>query len=139
MNLLRSDNSTLDSNQWTLLSNLVYNYDEKKLLSIAEQFMNETNVIQPLTTIDPTLPKEFFMKAYETSERYLRSNHDLCTLSSNERSDFLRNAADNVTCLGAVLSWSWSQIYNYKPFIQVFQNNYGDSPLTMIQSVLKFY
>jgi len=100
--------------------------------------MKELNISQFLIPTNSKLPKEFFMKTYEISGKYLRSNLDLCTLSSDDRSAFLRNAADNITCLGTVFSWSWSQLYNSELFIQVFKTFYGYSPFTMIHYILKF-
>jgi len=100
--------------------------------------MNESDVLQSLRTIDLTLPKKFFMEAYKTSQEYLQSNEDLYTLSFDDRSDFLRNAAENVTCLGTIFCWNWSQIYNYKPFLQVVEKVYGHSLLPLIQHLLKF-
>jgi hypothetical protein len=138
LNLLRSDNSTLTSSQWTLLSNLIHSYDESKLVSIAQQFINENNVVQYLGTIDLTLPIEFFTTVYETSGAYLHSNGDLCTLSSDDRFTFLSSAAETVTCLGAVFSWSRSQLYNHKPFIDACIQIYGETSVIMIEHVLKF-
>jgi len=127
---LQSDNSILTTSQWTLLSNLIYSYDEQKLLSIAQQFINNND--------DSTLSKEFFIKIYETTGKYIRSNGDFCKLSLDDRSAFLRNIAENVTCLGTVLSWNQSQIYNCKPFIDIYINFYGENLVTMIKRVLKY-
>ena len=131
---MQSDNPTLTANQWTLLSNLIYSYDETKLLSIAQKITNG----QDGEITDPTLAEEFFMKAYETCGAYLRSNSDISTLSSDDRSDFLRNTANNVLCLGTVLCYNLSQLCNCKYFINVCTNVYGEKAVTMARQVLKF-
>jgi hypothetical protein len=126
---MQSDNSILTTNQWTLLSNLISNYDERKLISMAEQLM---------TNYDQTLAKEFLMKIYETSEIYIRSNSDFRTLSSDDRSVFLRNIVENVQCLSTVISWHQSQIYNSQSFINIHIDFYGENSVTMIRRILKF-
>ncbi len=138
MNLLQSDNSTLYSNQWTLLSNLIYSYDETELLSIARKFINEVDAVQSTITIDPTLAKEFFIQAYETSGRCLRSNGDLYSLSCDDRSAFLRSAAECVTCIGTIFCLSQSQLYNCQSFLTICKNIYGDASVDMIQHVLRY-
>lgn len=135
---MQSDNSTLYPDQWTLLSNLINSYDESELISIAHQFINESNIVQSATMFDVTLAKQFFREAYETSGRCLRSNGDLCTLSSDDRSTFLRNAAESVACLGTIFCWSQSQLYNCQSFITMFKNIYGETSLDMVHHVLKY-
>jgi hypothetical protein len=88
--------------------------------------------------MDLSLPKDFFMKIYETSGTYIRSNGDLCALSTDDRSAFLRYTANNVTCLGAVISWNLSQLYNCKSFIDACINTYGENSVILVQRVLKF-
>ncbi|CAF2953949.1 unnamed protein product [Rotaria sp. Silwood2] len=138
LNLLESDNSTLYTSQWTLLSNLFYSYDESKLLLIAQQLMNENNLEKSMKSIDSTLPKQFFMKAYETSGNYLNSNGDLCRLSSDNRYAFLRNAAESVHCIGTIFSWSRSQVYKCKYFINICIDLYGRDSIDMIEHILKY-
>lgn len=131
LNLLQSDNSLLNFDQWTLLSNLTYVYDERKLISIAQQFMKQTSA-------DSSLPITFFLSTYEITGYYLQTNRHLSILSTENRSNFLRVCADNVTCLGTAFSWYWSQLYNYKPFIDIFKYFYGNEPIYDIQNVLKY-
>ena len=131
---MQSDNPTLTASQWTLLSNLIYSYDETKLLSIAQRITNA----QDGETTDSTLAEEFFMKAYETCGAYIRSNSDISTLTSDDRSDFLRNTANNVLCLGMALCYNLSQLCNCKYFIDVCTNVYGEKAVIIARQVLKF-
>jgi hypothetical protein len=88
--------------------------------------------------IDITLLQEFFIKIYETTGTYICSNSDFCALSSDDRSAYLRNIAENVTCLGIVFTWNRSEMYKYKPFVNVWINFYGENSIRMIEQVLKF-
>ncbi|CAF1086886.1 unnamed protein product [Rotaria sordida] len=138
LNLLQSDNSTLHTNQWTLLSNLFYNYDESKLLLIGQQLMNENNLEKSMISINSRLSKQFFMTTYETSGAYLNSNGDLRRLSSDNRNAFLRTAAENINCLGTIFSWNRSQVYKCKNFVNTCRDLYGQSSVDMIEHILKY-
>ncbi|CAF1118480.1 unnamed protein product [Rotaria sp. Silwood1] len=138
LNLLQSDNSTLNANQWTLLSNLFHSYDESKLLLIAQQLMNENNLGKSMKSIDSTLPTQFFMKAYETTGDYFNSNNDLRRLSLDNCYTFLRNAAESINCLGTIFSWRRSQVYKCKHFVNACIDLYGQASVDMIEHILKY-
>ncbi|CAF1245577.1 unnamed protein product [Rotaria sp. Silwood1] len=138
LNLLQSDNSTLNTNQWTLLSNLFHSYDESKLLLIAQQLMNENNLDKSMKSIDSTLPTQFFMKAYETTGDYFNSNNDLRRLSLDNHYSFLRNAAESINCLGTIFSWRRSQVYKCKHFVNACIDLYGQASVDMIEHILKY-
>jgi hypothetical protein len=78
------------------------------------------------------------MNTYETSGQYIRSNSYFRTLSYDDRSAFLRNIADNITCLGSTFIWSWSELYNSQSFVNIHINHYGENSVTMIRQTLKF-
>ena len=122
--------SELNSNELALLSNLIYNYDEQKLLSIAQEFLNQSDNV--------TLANEFFRNLYATSGEYIRSNDDLRTLSPDDRSVFLCNLADNITCLGMALASSWKSLCQSRSFIDIGIQLYGENSVSMIQRILKF-
>jgi hypothetical protein len=96
---------------------------------IAQQLINKDDFI---------LAKEFLMKIYEISGRYIRLNSDIRTLSLDDRSAFLRNIAENVQCLNTAISWNQSQIYNSQSFINIHIDFYGQNSPIMIQRILKF-
>jgi hypothetical protein len=121
-----SDISILNSNLWTLLSN----YDERQLLSIAQQFNNQSNNF--------TLAIQFFNCLYETSGTYIRSNDHLRSLSSDDRSIFLRNLTDNITCLGMAFTLSCTRLFHSRSFINISINLYGENFISTIQRILKF-
>ncbi|CAF2566542.1 unnamed protein product [Rotaria sp. Silwood2] len=136
-NLLQSDKSLLNSNQWTLLSNLIHSYDASKLLAIAQRLMNENNILQSVEMSNPILMEEFVKGAYETSGTYLRSNRDLLILSSENRSEFLRGAAEHVHCLSSIFVLNQSQLYIHQPFLNACRRLYGEQSVGMAHHVMK--
>ena len=113
------------------LTNLISFYNEKPLVSLAEKFLVQTK-------IEENLAKEFFAKLYQTSGNYLRSNNDLCTLILDDRSRFLRNAAECVTWLGETLIWHQLHLNECQPFLESFTQIYGTETIDMVRHVLKF-
>lgn len=104
---------------------------------MAQQFIGGSEGAHSLIAIDEILSKRFLMQIYETSGEYLRSNRGLRTLSTDDRSAFLRNMAENVTCFGMALICKYSQLYNYEPFLPIAEQFYGNTPLSIIQSMFK--
>ncbi|UJR07779.1 hypothetical protein I4U23_012061 [Adineta vaga] len=135
MNLLQSDTSTsLYSTQWTLISNLIYCYDESRLLSLGRQIANENQDTQ----VSTSLSSQFFMEVYKTAEKYLRSNQNLYRLSTDDRASFIHIAAESITWTGAIFTWKQCQLSNCSSFITDFKNTYGDNLLNSIERVLKY-
>ncbi len=86
MNLLRSDQSTLSVDQWSLLSSLSHCYDEHSGLLIGERFMNEQNLLPPMMRFRDTPMIEFIQKTLYESQLLYRSNQDFISLSADDRS-----------------------------------------------------
>ena len=123
----------MNAEQWTLITNLIYTYDERKLITLAQQFFEaaEANVQQ-------TFAREFFSKLYEITSLCIRSNSDFCTLYPDDRSAFLRNIAENVHCLGTAFTWQQSRIHQSPSFVPIFFETYGSGLFDSIQRILKF-
>lgn len=132
-NLLQSDDLVLTAEQWSLITNLIYSYDERKLIVLARQFLDSTD-----PTNHQALVNEFFMKIYEMTGIYIRSNSDFRLLSPDDRSAFVRNIAENVYCLGTAFTWEQSQIHKSLSFIDLFHNIYGQDLLNSMQQILKY-
>ncbi len=101
MNLLRSDQSTLSVDQWSLLSSLSHCYDEHSGLLIGERFMNEQNLLPPMMRFRDTPMIEFIQKTLYESQLLYRSNQDFISLSADDRSILLHNTFKHVASLSS--------------------------------------
>ena len=126
MNLLDHDNSSLDYDQWTLLSNLIHNYQESKLLFICEKMLDESG---SLGMINPTTFQDSVTCFYETAGNSLLSNVDIVRLSSDDRSILLHSAATNVTCIGGQSIYYHSQLINCNLCWKYLDQIYGKIPV----------
>jgi hypothetical protein len=115
----------LSSSQWILLSNLINGYQESNLLSIGRCLINTHNVLQPTNVIYQSLVKEFLTSIYTTAGTYLRSNEDICNLSSHDRSLILRGAADNVSCMSAAFAMHHCHLLSLDAFSNAMKTMYG--------------
>ncbi len=124
-NILPSDQSLLTNDQWTLLSNLFYCYQESQLLSNGQRLIDTHNDLQSSYVIYQALVEQFLASIYETAGIYLRSNDDLRGLPSDPRSMILRSAADNVTCIGAGFAMQHCYLYGLDAFLNALELKYG--------------
>ena len=112
----------MDNSQWILLSNLINNYQEGQLFSISQTIKHESD---SLGILNPSTVHNFFKSFYETAGNSLRSNVDIARLESNDRSILLHTAANNVTCIGAMMIFYHSRLIHYPLFWKYVEDIYG--------------
>ncbi|CAF4226227.1 unnamed protein product, partial [Rotaria sordida] len=105
LNLLDQDRSLLTTDQWTLLSNLISSYDEYNALVVAKDFVQSINNLHPRPrfNVNATKVVEIVIILCQTTEPFIRSNHDFASLFHHDYSIVLRGAIENVSCLGVAL------------------------------------
>jgi len=91
LNLLRSDQSTLSTDQWNLLSNLLHCYDEHSGLSIGFSYMHEQNVLPIKLRFKPTSMMNFFLSAVERVQALYTNNQDSRCLSADDLSTLIQS------------------------------------------------
>ena len=131
-NLLRADASSLTTDQWTLVNNLVGCCD----LSRASQIMDElvehgTEIDLPIvSTADESLLHELLTGFYQEGGKLYRINQDFQHLSPTDRSVLLAPALNNNICLCRTFSFSQKkQFWNQQRLVKYFDDLYG--PLAM--------
>jgi len=89
LNLLQTDQSTLNVDQWNLLSNLLHYYDEHSGLSIGERFMHEQYLLSPTMQFQTTAVVELIQTILHDCQSLYKNNQDFLSLLSNDRSILL--------------------------------------------------
>ena len=141
MNLLDSDISTLTTDQWSLLSNLIQIYQESQLVCIAQRLTQthlNTTDRSSIDLIYGKLIQEWMMSVCETTSRYLRLNSDICHLPPDDRSLIIRTAAANVSCMGGTLASQNYPLYEIKEFTGALTNIYGQDVTDKHRWSMKF-
>ncbi|CAF1396041.1 unnamed protein product [Rotaria sp. Silwood1] len=130
LNLLQSDTSLMTNSQWTLLSNVIHSFDERKIMFISQCIIKQDKTCQSMILLDETLINEFFSLLFETTNLCLCSNGDLSSLSSDDRSLILLNSTDSVLCLGGIFILYQSQLINCPSFLNILHTKYGEQCLS---------
>lgn len=127
---------TFGASQWNRIATVTDSYDDTTVLSTAQHIRQ---VIERASPTNPSiLVQSFFEQIYEASGRFLRANPDLRRLSSDGHSLYLRNAAENVTCLGAVFAWSQARLDECQTFANLVVEICGSTSVDIVRHVLKF-
>jgi hypothetical protein len=130
LNLLQHDNSSLSTDQWTLLSNLVHSYDGHNALPIANNFMKEINSLHPKLRLKIDLNKfdGIITSIYQSIEPFIQSNQDFKSIPIEDRSIVMRGAIDNVTCISGSYILRQSELINNAGFCNALETSYGSIP-----------
>ncbi|CAM4923298.1 unnamed protein product [Rotaria socialis] len=125
VNLLEKENSSLDRNEWALLTNITNSYDESKLFLTSQHLQSEHDSSRCLVTINEELVRKYIVSIYESSGIFIGRNSDISNLSSNSRSIILHTAADNVTCLMSSFTLYHSHLFQHKALTNFLASQYG--------------
>lgn len=132
------DISTLTSDDWNLLTNLVHNYNEGNMNVICQRWVFENDNLCTNNELCQTVTKEFFRLLYQTSKMCLCSNDDICTLPFDDRSILLRTGADCVTCFGGPFLMYHYQLTTCPAFTTMLRNIYGEQSLALTFNSVKY-
>ena len=127
-----------NTDEWTLLSNLIHIYQETKLLATGQQLMALGNSMESTPLIYEQRVLHFLASVYQTSGDYLHANGDLRQLSSNDRSIILRSAADNVTCVGAIFAIHQCRLFDLDIFTKSMNTTYGERTVELYRWAAQF-
>ncbi|CAF2928236.1 unnamed protein product [Rotaria sp. Silwood2] len=138
LNLLQSDKSLLTTNQWTLLTNLFYCYDESQLFQCSQRFTDAHNDLQSNYVISPALVDDLVVAIYNTVKSYLCSNDDIRKLSFNDRSMILCSASNNMSCISGGFILSYCYLYGLDAFLNAVNKKFGKSLINIPSSTRKY-
>ncbi|CAF1188449.1 unnamed protein product [Rotaria sordida] len=97
LNLLRSDQSTLDVDQWNLISNLSRCYDEHSGLSIGQTYMHEQNKLPHKLRYKCASVSELYQMMFNDAQLLYKNNRDFRCLSADDRSILLHSTLSHTT------------------------------------------
>jgi hypothetical protein len=130
LNLLQSDQSTLDVDQWNLLSNLIHCYDEHSGLSLTEHFIDEQNALPLKFRFKSQSIVEFFRCMLSEGQLIYENNGNFLSLCSHDRSTLIRSTAKHVACIDATLVGRRYGLIDHPCFYKSSEILLGSSALT---------
>ena len=132
VNTLDRDPSLLDPNQWMLLTNLIHNYEEKNLLSLALKISNERNILNRSNV------NELIQMFYDAAGNFLRKNKNISELSPSDRSILLHTSSTNLTCFGAQFIYFYGHLIDHELFWSYLNPIYGRVTMDFTRWSAKF-
>ncbi|CAF1673202.1 unnamed protein product [Rotaria magnacalcarata] len=118
LNLLQSDVSTLNADQWNLLSNLIHCYDEHGGLPYAQHFIKEQNSLPLKCRFKCAAIGEFFRQMLHEGQLIYEKNGDFLSLSSQDRSTLIHTTVKHTSCFGGTFILYQTQLMDYESFFQ---------------------
>lgn len=129
LNLLRSDQSRLTIDQWTLLSNLVHCYDEYSGFSIAQRFIRQQNELPPKMRFKLAALSEYLTSMLCTGQLLYERNADFISLCSHDRSILLHNTMKYVSGLGSCIITRHIRVLDDPAMYKSIESMYGSTAL----------
>ncbi|CAF3206419.1 unnamed protein product [Rotaria socialis] len=118
LNLLQSDVSTLNVDQWNLLSNLIHCYDEHSGLPYAQHFINEQNSLPLKCRFKCAAIGEFIRQILHEGQLIYEKNGDFLSLCSQDRSTLIHTTVKHMSCFGGTFILYQAQLMDYPSFFQ---------------------
>jgi hypothetical protein len=129
LNLLTSDQSELNFEQWNLISKLMRCYEEHKILSHIKQFIQEQTSLPIKMRCKVSSIDRLFGSILSEVELFFKSNVDFLSLCSHDRSILLRCAMENAGSFSSVLVFRHAQLFDQSVTV--------DSIEAMYESIVK--
>jgi len=108
--------STLSSNHWNLLSNLVNHFDEHGGYSYVQQFIHEQNVLPVKLRFKLSAVRQFFLSIQTKMQFVFENNQHFLLLSRYDRQILLRQTIEHRTILGALFAIRQHQLFDNASF-----------------------
>ena len=125
LNLLRSDQSGLNFDQWNLISNLVHCYEERSGLSDARKYIREQTSLPAKLRFKLTSISGLFELILSGVELFFKSNHHYLSLCSHDRSILLRSAMESAGSFGSVLIFRELRFFDQPGVLESIETLYG--------------
>lgn len=136
---MRADQSTLTSDQWTLISNLLSSYEETAVSSVGDRLI-QTRQAEDITLIFPSMMiQELIGAMYISAGDFIHRNGDLSQLNIDDRSVVVRSAADRVSSMGGLIGLGRCNLFGYTEFSTAITPIYGASTVAITMWAMKFF
>ena len=139
MNLLRSDQSTLTSEQWNLLSNLVHCYDEYNPFSFVEDYIHSQNSLPVKLRFKSASVREFFTVVKSKIQFGIEQNRNLLDLSPNDRTTLMRGTVQYTTSFGGMFMIRQHRLFEYESFYQSAETIFRSSATIATKRVIEHF
>ena len=135
-NLLRTDQSTLSTDQWNLLSNLIQCYDEHAGLQLVERFIIAENILPLKVRFKCASVTHLISALFGHVQRLFERNDDFRSLSSPDRSLLLRRQMKYASLLSASFHIHQTHLLDYPAFYQASELLFGSTAMAIARHLV---
>lgn len=136
MNILRSDRSTLNIDQWNLLSCLVHCYNENKGVLLTEHFLCEQTTLPLKLRFKYSSVRKFISSLIRENRLLFEENPDFVSLCPQDRSTLLHCSTKYTTILSASFIGRQTCLFDYPAFLQSIEVLVGSTTAILIKRLI---
>ena len=118
LNFLGEDQSKLNVEQRTHLSNLIHCFDQSNQISFAEQYLKEQMSLLPKFRFKCSSVKMFIENVMRNVQFMFEKNRDVLNISLNDRKMLLHNTIEYTTSFGCVFLFRQVELFRIPSFLQ---------------------
>jgi len=141
LNLLEQDHSSLRSDQWTLLSNLIHSFDEHSVVTNVERFVQQHERENRQTYNFELMPTyiDLFRSMMSSIRPLIEANRDFYLLEITNRSTLVRRIVENLSPLVAGLTLWLSSPRPSLPLWNAVRVMYGEDICVRFQHFVEHF
>ncbi|CAF1132051.1 unnamed protein product [Rotaria magnacalcarata] len=136
LNLLESDRSTLNVDQWILLSNLVHCFNEYSGYTFVERCIEQQNVSPLKLRFKYSSVCDFITMIKTNVQLVFKKNRDFLSLSQDDHIALLRGTVEYTTSLGGMFRLRHYKLYDYVPFYKSAEMGFQPSDVALSKLVM---
>ncbi|CAF2442851.1 unnamed protein product [Rotaria sp. Silwood2] len=136
LNLFESNQSTLNIDQWNLLSSLVHCFDENSEYGVVERFIEEQNRSPLKLRFKYSSVCEFFKLMMSKVQIAFEKNRDFFLLSQHDRAILLETTIEYTATIGGMFLLRQARLFDDVTFIKSVETIFQPSAMVFIKRVI---
>lgn len=135
-NILISDHLKLTADQWNLLSNVIYYFDEYTGNLFVQHSIQDQNTLSLESQFEYSSVRDFFICMMNKIQLAFEKNHNPFSLCSHDRIFLLRTTVQYTTILGVIFTLRQHRLLDYSSFYNCAEIIFGSITLDFTKRVI---
>jgi hypothetical protein len=133
LNLLKSDQSLLSKDEWSLLSNIIHCYDERSTISAGERFIRKQNSLPIKLRFRSESVTELLISSMTVARTCLLYNNHFTSLTSHNQFVLINTSMRHVATISTAFALSRSRLLDDPAFLKPLEIVFPPNVLTLIK------
>ncbi|CAF2909536.1 unnamed protein product [Rotaria sp. Silwood2] len=136
LNLLKLDQSTLSTDQWNLVSNLVHCFDENSGYAFVERFIEEQNRLPLKLRFKYSSVNHFITSMMGKVQLVFERNRDFLSLSQHDRTILLESTVEYTATIGGMFLLRQARLLDDLAFFQSAEMIFPPSAMIFAKRII---